>query len=436
MTSATYWQNYESVHAGLNSLDALASTLDWNLRYPDTNNVITYTFNVLEGTEAQTYGVSTPNLAAFNTTQRAATRTALDKMTAITGITFTEVSSGTADIHFAATDIADSSYSGYAWTRMNWRSRGGEITSATEVSYVYLDNVEFAASNAAPTPGSWGFETLLHEIGHAMGLKHPFEGNDTLSNGEDTADNTLMSYTHTTPHSDYSPYDVAALRYLYGTDGLQGAGRGPFSTGDYILTQSGNDRYTGGSGADYAELGEGDDSVSMMAGNDTVFGGAGADVIQGNGGADLLYGGPGDDQLYGGVDDDQILAGLGNDSLVAGTGDDLLRGGYGADTLYGARGNDLLFGGPDDDLLVDGAGNDTMTGGLGADRFVFAAGSGHDVILDFNASEGDRIVLSGLSYSLSSGSAGDGVLVFSNADSLTLTGITSAQVAAGWFASA
>ena len=41
------------------------------------------------------------------------------------------------------------------------------------------------------------------------------------------------------------------------------------------------------------------------------------------------------------------------------------------------------------------AGGDVLTGGDGADSFIFRsiAGQGHDVITDFNASDGDHIVL-------------------------------------------
>ena len=61
-------------------------------------------------------------------------------------------------------------------------------------------------------------------------------------------------------------------------------------------------------------------------------------------------------------------------------------------------------------------------------------GDGHDVIADFNAAEGDRILLrSGLTYTLAANGAGDAVIVFSNNDDVTLTGVRRDQVQSTWF---
>ncbi|MEE3645082.1 MULTISPECIES: Ig-like domain-containing protein [unclassified Brenneria] len=94
----------------------------------------------------------------------------------------------------------------------------------------------------------------------------------------------------------------------------------------------------------------------------------------------------------------------GNDILNGGVGNDILFGQGGNDTLNGGSGNDLLYGGSGDDLLIGGAGNDVLIGGAGADTFKWQAGEvGHDVIKDFNASEGDRIDLSDLVGELEEG---------------------------------
>ncbi|MFY8055036.1 MAG: M10 family metallopeptidase, partial [Limnohabitans sp.] len=63
---------------------------------------------------------------------------------------------------------------------------------------IWFDRTQ--ASNQAFNQGDYGFMTALHEIGHALGLSHPFGGSAsgaTLPANEDNIRNTLMSYTNT-----------------------------------------------------------------------------------------------------------------------------------------------------------------------------------------------------------------------------------------------
>ncbi|MGD1717041.1 calcium-binding protein [Dapis sp. BLCC M172] len=104
-----------------------------------------------------------------------------------------------------------------------------------------------------------------------------------------------------------------------------------------------------------------------------------------------------------------------DDVLIGNSGNQLMRGLGGNDYLYGAGGNDTLRGGWQDDLLLGGDGNDylqgfedsdILIGGKGADIFdfthIFDANSGVDKILDFTASEGDRIRINRFYYGFSS----------------------------------
>lgn len=65
--------------------------------------------------------------------------------------------------------------------------------------------------------GAHGYLALIHEIGHALGLKHPFDSSPNLPSGEDNNSHTVMSYAFlgdspATPMA----YDLLALQFLYG----------------------------------------------------------------------------------------------------------------------------------------------------------------------------------------------------------------------------
>ncbi|MBD2245217.1 FG-GAP repeat protein [Nostoc sp. FACHB-888] len=104
---------------------------------------------------------------------------------------------------------------------------------------------------------------------------------------------------------------------------------------------------------------------------------------------------------------DVINAQGGNDIINGNSGDDLLRGGSGDDILIGGFGNDSLVGGRDNDILI---------GGVGADFFLYNSNAdfsttvvGIDAIADFNASEGDKIVLDKTTFSAITSAAGTGL---------------------------
>jgi hypothetical protein len=79
---------------------------------------------------------------------------------------------------------------------------------------IVLDNVDWDTNY--PHKGSLAYEALLHEIGHALGLKHPFEGEYKLPSELDNTENTVMSYNHKKwPNYTYRPFDIKALNFLY-----------------------------------------------------------------------------------------------------------------------------------------------------------------------------------------------------------------------------
>jgi serralysin len=154
--------------------------------------------------------------------QKNAVRSAFAYYAKLINVTFTEVAGdGTGNINFGTNSQASSA--GYA-TLPN-------SSDDKDKAYLYLANNQATNGDAGLQEGGYGWLTVLHEIGHTLGLKHPGNYNaggggtpgPYLSASEDDHQHTIMSYhdnnvsrgvNATTP----MPYDVAALQYLYGAN--------------------------------------------------------------------------------------------------------------------------------------------------------------------------------------------------------------------------
>ena len=225
---------------------------------------------------------------------------------------------------------------------------------------------------------------------------------------------------------------------------------GDYEDTDTILGGAGADTIHGQSGDDIIYGGAGDDLIFAGEGNDTVYASTGLNITS-SGQGEYLDGGAGNDTLsfeqikngilldlvfgvvtldevdlngeylaegdnvseviylkldeFGAYTFEKIIGSNVSDVLVNHT-DAIIEifGGAGNDTIYGAGHSEYLFGGEGDDLISGGVGKDTLEGGAGADTFVvtedtFDSGNPYvnaDVILDFNASEGDQIDLTSL----------------------------------------
>ena len=204
-----------------------------------------------------------------------------------------------------------------------------------------------------------------------------------------------------------APATGAAAASSYGVSSSTGVEVEGTDAGDVLTGSDGNDTLSGGDGDDSLSGGDGDDMLSGGTGADHHDGGEGSDfvdfrdIIGGGVGWNMLTGeawgkAEGDtfasiENIWGSLYSDKFVGSEDKNVIYGGGGHDTIEGRGGDDQLYGCWGNDTLLGGDGDDVLNGGHYNDTYTGGAGADTFVF--NQHQDVITDFNAAEGDRIMI-------------------------------------------
>ena len=219
----------------------------------------------------------------------------------------------------------------------------------------------------------------------------------------------------------------------------------------YRLTDDGLNMINGGVASETLHGTIWSDTIFGMAGNDTIKSGRGNDSIDGGQGADLMVGGAGDDiftadnrgdrvveagreghdrlltsvsfAISGTHVEDVVLQGANAINVSGNTLDNFLWGNGAANVMRGGAGDDKIHARAGNDVLVGGAGADQLTGGNGADRFVFETASGHDVIIDFRFGDGDRIDLSGQSYTVGHDIYGDALITLSGGGTVVLNDI-------------
>ncbi len=330
-----------------------------------------------------------------------AARQAFASYASVSGLTFTELvgdADRNADIAVARSAAPDTAFAYFP----NDADEGGDA---------WFNDTDY--NN--PVAGTYAWATVLHEIGHGLGLKHGHEaavagaatGAGAAPHDLDSHEYTVMTYrsyvgsegvSYTNAH-DGGPQtlmmlDIAAIQRMYGANFDDRAGDNVYS----FVAASGRMRVDGA-------------LQEPVAGNvifRTIWDGGGDDTYDFSAysrrlSIDLSPGGHVDLD----VDGNAQRAELGDGAYARGHVFNALEyegdarslienaiGGAAADLILGNRVGNRLEGGGGADTLSGLAGDDTLTGGAGADRFVFTGG-GDDLALDLDFAAGDVAEISG-----------------------------------------
>jgi len=342
----------------------------------------------------------------------------------LSNLNVTQGSDSGADIRYAESRAANPTAYAYYPAQASY---GGDVWIGTSRN---LDN---------PRPGHYAFATIIHETGHALGLKHghtsdQFDGiRATLPHRYDSLEYSVMTYHSYVGQKSNGGYtneafgfpqsfmmaDVLALQHMYGADYTTNSGNTVYSWSP----KNGNTMVDG--------------AVGINAGGNRIFA-----TIWDGGGVDTY-----DLSAYrNGVEID-LRAGQASTFRGSQLADlnQYQNGKLASGNIYNA----LLYNGNQASLIenaIGGRGNDTFrgnaadnafTGHGGADIFFFRTGGGNDTVTDFSGR--DKINLAGMGldmadiHALGADVGGSFVIDFLNGDTLTLSGVSEASLNAGDF---
>ena len=360
-----------------------ASVVDrWNSlsTHKAVGTIVFYQFNEKSANGNYDHGAVEANFAAFNENQRQMARDIIQEASDQFGVIFVEIApddtSITANIIIDGNLVMTGDISGYAATP----GLSGGLTIKLDAT---LTNKHF-------------IEIFHHELGHSLGLKHPFADRgpiDAITDSAQVAANTVMSYFYDPASSQFLSWDVQALTHLYGTKAEQVV-LYSYENGKVTVTGTANDDIFAGSTLnDVIHAGDGNDFVYSSYGDDIIYGGNGNDILDGGYGKNKLYGEAGDDILvYSNYSIDNLYdGGTGTDTVSA---ENWVNDAYiiltststqyiSIENVIGSKFNDVIFG-DDATNIIDGRkGDDLIYSSKGGDLII--GGEGRDIFLAYSA---------------------------------------------------
>lgn len=349
-------------------------------------------------TEGTTLGPGS-SFRTLNADERRIVVEELQKISNVAGITFTEASSGAGKtLSFMVSAFTDPGLAAGRGSYPDFKVdmlpgplplKVAGVSISERAGDVYLDRSyadRMATDGLKPAERLGLAGTIRHEIGHALGLTHPFDAGTVLPDSAQNKFYSAMSYTDANDKiygiengayvraemKSLGILDILALQHLYGRNTTYRIGNDTYSwdqkvgfreviydaggtdmidlsastmksdidlTAEYL--SSVNLRVTDAEKRTSVQAGysfaadiityTGKGNLGIVGTIENVKAGSGNDRINGNAMANEIWGGAGNDSVWGGAGNDRLSLGAGNDRVVAGSGNNTIDGGTGID---------------------------------------------------------------------------------------------------------